>query len=315
MREIGGFFELECYRQPPYYQDGIYLNACRSALRYIIRVLGVKRIYVPIYTCNVVRDAIEQEGCKSISYNLDASLLPAIEFPTDEFIIYNNYFGVMGHNVKIMTSRYSNLIVDNAQAFYSNLTGRAAIYSPRKFFGLPDGGILRGKDIPKIDFPQGQSSEVVSHLFKRYDYGAEDAYKDFCQNDKALEKYSIQKMSRLTESLMGNIDYNFVREKRLANFNYLLNKIPTLFPISMNSDDVPLVYPLLIDKGDKLRTKLIEHKVFCARYWPNVIDDIKCMDVEKDISLNLVAIPIDQRYGLDEMSRIVNLITALIDKC
>ena len=39
-------------------------------------------------------------------------------------------------------NKKGNIIFDNSQAFYSKQYGTAGIYSPRKFFGLPDGGIL-----------------------------------------------------------------------------------------------------------------------------------------------------------------------------
>ena len=48
MKAIGGYLELECGKEPLYYQDGIYLNLCRSALRYLIRTLGIKKIHVPV---------------------------------------------------------------------------------------------------------------------------------------------------------------------------------------------------------------------------------------------------------------------------
>lgn len=308
MKSIGGYFELECGKAPLYYQDGIYLNICRNALRYLIRALGIKRIHVPIYTCHVVYDAIRQEGCEVLFYSLDSNLMPTKDFAVDEYIIYNNYFGVTGNKVNELAKRYPNLIVDNAQAFYSQPNCRAAIYSPRKFFGLPDGGILRGKDIPVLELEQGHSFEVTSHLLKRHDYGAQAAYQDFCENDNALEQYPLERMSKLTKALMGNIDYESARVQRLANFHYLQEHLSTAFPISMASDDVPLVFPLLVDNGDDLRNRLIQNGIFCARYWPNVFDYSKSGELESNFTANLVNLPVDQRYGEEEMTGIINLV-------
>lgn len=310
MRSIGGYFELECGKSPLYYRDGIYLNVCRSAIKYLIRALGIKQIHVPLYTCHVVNDAIRQEGCEVISYTLGSDLMPTKEFAMNDFIIYNNYFGVIGNKVNKLASRYPNLIVDNAQAFYSKPKCRAVIYSPRKFFGLPDGGILRGKDIPLLELPHGHSFEVSSHLLKRHDYGAQAAYQDFCTNDEALEQYPLEKMSLLTKALMGNIDYEKARAQRLANFNYLHERIPTAFPISMASDDVPLAYPLLAESGDELRRYLIQNGIFCARYWPNVLNETEPSSLEHQLTTNIVSIPIDQRYDLKDMDYILKLIKA-----
>ena len=311
MRTIGGYFELECGKTPLYYNDGIYLNICRSAIRYIIRALGIKKIHVPIYTCYVVNDVILQEGCDVISYSLDSNLMPAREFSREDFIIYNNYFGCNGKRVNELAKLYPNLIVDNAQAFYSQPNCRAMIYSPRKFFGLPDGGILRGKDIPSLKLEQGHSYEVTSHLLKRHDYGAQAGYQDFCTNDEALEKYPLEGMSKLTKTLMGNIDYVSVKETRLANFKYLQNNLSTSFPISMSTDDVPLIYPFWVKNGDELRTRLIKKEIFCARYWPNVLCDVLKSTIEYNLTKNLIAIPIDQRYTIKNMERIIETINSI----
>ena len=90
MKVIGGYFELECGKTPLYHKDGIYLNLCRSGFRYLIRSLGIKEIFVPLFTCNVVRDVIKLEGCKIVFYKLDAKLMPSVDFPKNAFIIYNN---------------------------------------------------------------------------------------------------------------------------------------------------------------------------------------------------------------------------------
>lgn len=308
MKAIGGYFELECGNAPVYHSGGIYLNICRSGFRYLIRSLGIKEIYVPIFTCHVVYEAIQQEACNVIPYKLDSKLMPSKPFPKAAFIIYNNYFGVLGKNVEYLSSIYPNLIVDNAQAFYSTQQCRAAVYSPRKFFGLPDGGILTGKDIPEIQLEVGHSFEVTSHLLKRHDYGAQSAYEDFCANDEALEKYPVERMSRLTMALMGNIDYDGAKQKRLGNFRYLHDNLESSFPFNMASDDVPLVYPILIDNGSELRDRLIQNGVFCARYWPNVLAETKEPEIEYRLATNIVSLPIDQRYDQEDMNRIIEII-------
>lgn len=315
MKAIGGYFELECGKAPLYYQDGIYLNICRSALRYLIRAFGIKKIHVPVFTCHVVNDSILQEGCKIETYRLNKSMMPEKDFPREDYIIYNNYFGVLGNNVRELSQRYPNLIVDNAQAFYSQIECRAAIYSPRKFFGLPDSGILRGKNIPFLELRQGHSFEVSSHLLKRIDFGAQAAYTDFTSNDEALEQYPLEQISNLTLTLMGNIDYEFVKKRRLDNFKILQQHLPTKFPISMAIDDVPLVYPLLVENGNEVRAKLVQNQIFCARYWPNVLNDSEPGELEYDLTTNLVHLPIDQRYNKDDMKKIIGIINSIGNEC
>lgn len=308
MDSIGGYFGLECGNNPLYYPDGINLNSCRNSIRYIIKALSIKKIHIPYYTCHVVTDAIAQEKCKIIQYNLDKDLMPCQDFSKDDFIIYNNYFGVMGQNISSLSALYPNLIVDNAQAFFSMPECRAAVYSPRKFFGLPDGGILRGRDIPILNFEQGQSIEATSHLLKRLEFGAESGYEDFVTNDSKLDNYPVQYMARLTKYLMGNINYDLTRIKRLENFNFLNNHLGTGFPIAMTTEDVPLIFPYLIENGSEVRERLISKKIFCAKYWPDVIKWCGPKTFEYYLTNNIVPLPIDQRYGLIEMERIIKTV-------
>lgn len=308
MKAIGGYFELECGHTPLYHQEGIYLNICRSGLRYLIRSLGIKHMHVPIYTCHVVKDTICQEGCEVINYHLTENLMPATDFPKDDFIIYNNYFGCVGNNVSELARQYPNIIVDNAQAFYAAPKGRADIYSPRKFFGLPDSGILKGRDIPQLALPQGHSINVSSHLLRRLDFDAQAGYQEFIRNDEALEQYPLERISPLTLALMGNIDYEEAKHKRLANFNFLHEHLQSSFPFAMKEDDVPMVYPLYLENGDVVRTKLIQNQIFTARYWPNVLNDARPTDLEFSLTMNILPLPIDQRYGKEDMDRIIKII-------
>lgn len=308
MKPIGGYFELECGNTSLYYEDGIYLNICRNAIRYLIRTLGISRIHIPYFTCHVVSEAIQKEGCEVIKYYIDENLIPINSIPKEDFMIYNNYFGVSGDKINELSSIYPNLIVDNAQAFFSMPSCRAAIYSPRKFFGLPDGGILRGKDIPVLELEQGSSMDVMSHLLKRIEMGAQSGYPDFVSNDKKLDLYPLKRMSNLTLSLMGNINYVSARIRRIENFNYLKDNLETDFPISMSSDDVPMVFPYLSKNGNELRNKLISNNIFCAKYWPNVMTETPVSSIEYSLTNNLVSIPIDQRYNIEDMKIIVDLI-------
>lgn len=296
MNPIGGYFELECGHTPLYYPDGIYLNLCRNAIRYLVRALGIRKMHVPYYTCHTVSVALRMENCEIEFYEIDEYFQPRQDFPKNDFIIYNNYFGVMGANVAAMAARYPNLIVDNSQAFYSRPRGRAAVYSPRKFFGLPDGGIVLGKDIPRLNLEQATSYEGMSHLLKRIDLGPQAGYGDFVANDGQMESEPVKAMSKLTLALMGNIDYAVAVEKRKTNFAFLRQRLPSDFPLALADDDVPLVYPMFTP-DDNMRRHLIQGQIFVPAYWPGVVNS-------NDFNTRVLPLPIDQRYERKDMEQI-----------
>ena len=75
----------------------------------------------------------------------------------------------------------------------------------------------------------------------------------------------------------------------------------------MDSFNCPMVYPFMTD-DESLRGRLIQNKVFVARYWPNVLDWCKNDDFEYKLVTQVIPLPIDQRYGEIEMNKIIEII-------
>ena len=89
-------------------------------------------------------------------------------------------------------------------------------------------------------------------------------------------------------------------KRRLANFNYLRQYLPTAFPLALAEDDVPMVYPYLAD-NPRLRARLIQKKIYVASYWPGIEN---CGSLQESI----LPLPIDQRYEIEDMKRIVEAV-------
>ena len=105
----------------------------RNALRYLVKIYGIKKIKIPYYLCDAVRHTLVEEGCKPIFYHIDDNFYPAEDFDKDEYVIYPNYWGVYGNNVKKLAEKYPKLIVDNAHAFYDEPNGFACFNAGHKF--------------------------------------------------------------------------------------------------------------------------------------------------------------------------------------
>jgi dTDP-4-amino-4,6-dideoxygalactose transaminase len=126
---------------------------------------------------------------------------------------------------------------------------------------------------------------------------------------KAIGNQPVMKMSVLTESLLRNIDYNAVREKRTGNFKILhehlrgKNKIqiPVVEPIPA------LAYPFLPERKG-LRQHLRKHNILIPVYWPNVLKRVKSETTEYKFADEIIALPVDQRYSLKDMNRIINTV-------
>ena len=59
---------------------------------------------------------------------------------------------------------------------------------------------------------------------------------------------------------------------------------------------------------EELRKKLIANKVFVAKYWPIVDEWAGENALETWMANHILPLPIDQRYGKEDMERILNII-------
>lgn len=315
MKEIGGYFNFELSVKSHFlHDDGVLVNSGANALLYVLKSLGrIDRVYVPYFTCDSVLKPIKSLHISYVFYHINENLeiKENIICGDYEYIIINNYFGIKDEYIKKVVNEYENhLIIDNAQAlFFPRMTNVPAIYSPRKFIGIPDGGIAYVCTPLSESIEVDKSYERCSHLLKRYDEGASGAYADFKKNDYYVGQLSLRKMSFLTRSIMSSVDYNNLCKRRITNFKKLHSVLGESNLLNCVDDSFlcPLVYPYL-SKVSGLKKYLIDNNVFCATYWPNVFDWCESSDFEYYLANELVAIPIDQRYDEDDMNRIIKII-------
>lgn len=293
-KAIGGYFELDPGLGNAALPDGVLLNSGRNALRHIVRKLNIRSIHIPYYICPVVADALVAEGCDIDRYFLDENMFPDRTFPAEDFVLYVNYFGVCGGKVDKLAKLYPNLIVDCAQAYFATPKGRASFSSPRKFFGVPDGGVAYGVD--GSDYVADVSDGRMAHLVERLKNGpTRRGYVLFHRAETSLDGAEVFAMSSLTKSHLAKFNLQEARERRYMNFNYLRKNLPTSFPLDISEDDVPMVYPY-VTKDRHLRSRLIDERFFVALYWPGIKN---C----SMLSETILPLPIDQRYSEVDMMR------------
>lgn len=313
MQAIGGYFELELRKGEHYHRNAICLNTARNCFEYVLRTRNYKKVYIPYYSCEVMLEPIKKLGIKYEFYSINATLEP-IDQPVlkgDEAFLYTNYFGLKQGCVKRLAQVYGNqLMVDNAQAFYAEpQQGIDTFYSVRKFFGVSDGAYLYTENRLEHELEQDVSFNRMIHLLKRIDLGAEAGYQDFRINDDSLCEQDIKTMSRLTEAIVYGVDYETAKRKRRENYAFMDKalKDSNRIHLRLNDDAVPMAYPYLTD-DETLRQRLIENKVFVATYWPNVKEWVTKEMLEYDLTERLLPIPVDQRYGIEEMKTIISII-------
>lgn len=310
---IGGYFELELRKDKHYHKNAICLNSARNCFEYILLARKYTKVYIPYYTCEVLLQPLQKHGIHYEFYSINTKLEPVevVKLQQNEAFLYTNYFGLKQDCVERLISIYgTQLIVDNAQAFFApRLDSIDTFYSPRKFFGVPDGGFLYTDCVLKYDFPIDKSYGRMKHLLLRIEEGAEKGYLAFRESDDSLDNQPIRRMSKLTESLLSNIDYEDVKIRRRSNFKYIQEKLgkENALSLDMYEDFVPMVYPYYTNDR-ALKQKLLGSKVFVATYWFNVLEWCKPYSLDYELAKNIIALPVDQRYDKYDMDKIIRII-------
>ena len=313
MESIGGYFSLELPLREEYHKDAIRLNTGRNCLEYILRARKYDKVYIPYYTCDVILEPFKKLNIPYEFYHVDIHLEIRDRFTLkeNEGLLYTNYYGLKQRYVEQQAEKIgSRLIVDNTQAFYAmRVEGIDTFYTCRKFFGVADGAYLYTDALLGDDYEQDESYDRMAHLLKRIELSAEAGFADFRKADDGLDNQPIRRMSKLTHRIMQSIDYKDAAKKRRENYLFLQEALgkENNIELPLDEDAVPMVYPFLAPiKG--IREKLIENKIFVARYWPKVLEWTTEKDIEYLLAYQMQPLPIDQRYGSMDLKRIIEIV-------
>lgn len=311
MEAIGGYFELELRRGKEYHPNAMKLNTGRNAIEYVLKHRGYSRGLIPYYSCDSILEPFKKLGIPYDFYHIGEDLLPAIgpeRVSKKTCMIIINYFGLLEKQIEGTAYSYPNVIVDNSQAFFASpLPGIDTVYSPRKFFGVPDGAYLYTTLPEDPNLERDFSYNRCEHLLKRIDLSPEEGYSDFRKTQQTLSYQPIKKMSKLTETILSSIDYDDAKQRREESFLFLHNKIKkeNLFSriIDMKHVSCAMVYPFL-NYRFSLRENLIQNKIYVATYWHEVVSRTDKGSFEFSMAKSLLPLPIDQRYSIANLKRI-----------
>lgn len=304
MREIGGYIELDKYRGTMFHEDGILLNCGRSCLKYLIRARKIKRIVLPYFCCDSVAEACKQEGLDIRYFYIGEDWLPKnVNLTEEEYLYIVNYYGQLPKSTIIeLKNHYQNIILDETQNYFSEpIKGIDTIYTCRKFFGVADGAVLYTDVTLNEEFPIDESFKRMNFLLGRFERTAAEFYSEYVANNEIFTNEPIKQMSQLTKNLLHALDYDFICNKRTKNFETLhiafqnINKLRLIIPRGA------FAYPLMLENGSDIRQKLIQQKIYIPKLWPEIRND----NYESILADDILPIPIDQRYGSDDMNYLI----------
>lgn len=127
-------------------------------------------------------------------------------------------------------------------------------------------------------------------------------------NHWLAEHYSGLSIDSFSRDFLMRIDVEHQRSIRRENarvlYEGLSGKVQFMFPIE--DMDCPLFVPVLLPNRDEVRAHLTKNEIYCPVHWPKPKG---CESNIYDLELSLIC---DQRYGIEDMERIVSVILEVL---
>lgn len=310
MKEIGGYIELDNYNLPMLHEGAIELNCGRNCLAYLFKTRGIKKLKIPMLICSSIISVCEREGVEKNFYHVGIDFKPTqdLTLEEDEWLYIVNFYGQLtNQEIKRYVEKFSRVIIDQANGYFETpILGVDTLYTCRKWFGVADGAFLYTDSILAEEIPKDESFDRMRFLLGRFERTASEFYGEYNENNKYFMNEPIKQMSKLTRNLLHGIDYSFVEHRRRENFEHLHKMFKNINQLTLVSGT--FMYPLLLENGGTVRKKLQLEKIYIPTLWPTVFEVASPDDLEYQMAMNILPLPIDQRYDLEDMDYMIKKI-------
>ena len=313
-----------------------YFDSGRSALRHLVNQLQCcNHVLLPEFICESVTNCFDRHEVsyyklkEDFSIDLNDLLGKILQRNTIVFIMH--YFGTL-QNSKILSDvrSYADkngaiIIEDTSHSIFtrSQTIGDYMICSIRKWLPIPGGGSLYYHqdrcNIRKPDYPKSTENSrcygmILKDLFLRTGFDCNLEYRRiFSESEQRLDNQkAIYEITDFAKYLASCVDIEQLTQTRKKNYDFLNNYLMKsgIKPVvEFEETDIPLVYPIRVKNRDKLRSYLMDNKIYCAVHWP--FDNHNPEDRPFAIrnAGELISLPIDQRYDEEHIHYLINVLS------
>ena len=315
-REIGGYLELERFSGSMLHEGDVALNCGRACLEYLAELRGIRAVRLPDFLCSSVPNLCRRVGVEVRTYQVSEGFKPACDFEMaeGEWLYLVDYYGQLSKAdvdaaVAISGGR---LIVDESQGYYRDpWEGADTLYTCRKWFGVADGAFLHTHDGRRLDreLPRAESFDKMGFVLGRFERPAGEFFAESKDNHARFADEPMAGMSALTENLLHAVDYGAAKERRLANWTALDSMLGSSNRLSLAVPEAPFMYPYMAPDAEDVRGRMAAEGVFVPTLWPNVPGDVAAGPIAIDLANDILPLPVDQRYGADDMERVLEVLS------
>ena len=332
---MGGMFALQDAPRPstfpPFLGPGaLEMANARSCIRLLVQTLSPPRVWLPSYLAPSMLEAVDPRRSTVRYYEMTYDLAVAATDWVDEvspgdLVIFVDYFGFPydGSCAESVKERGAFVLRDASQALLSERAGHEpdfVVFSPRKFLGVVDGGVLAAPGAPErlaevrdlaLESPPALwwltalDAAILRREFDRH--GGHRRWFDLFREKEREQPLGAFRMSELSMSLLRHgFNYADIAARRRENYARLCDRIGeiALFP-ELPPSVVPLGFPVRVQNRTEVLRALFDHDIYPPVHWPLPADVPGSFADSHRLAERILTLPCDQRYDSGDMDSMV----------
>lgn len=340
---MGGIFALETLpaaassEQPPRFlrPNSHYFCNATSALMALLERLRPDNVWLPSYSCVSLFAAAASAQIPIRIFEVDETLgwmnsswLERVG--KNDAVVHVDYFGraPTAATINMLRATDAWIIEDATQAMLNDAVGDDAdfvLFSPRKFVGVPDGGVLCvNADLQFAPFelsspPTGWWLTCLnaSLLRREFDtHGGNRAWFQLSQRAESSAPIGMYSMSELSQQVLGAcINYEAIKQRRRRNHDLLANALAEFALMPARGDaETPMALPIRIAERDRLRQALFDRGIYPPVHWSLEGFVPTTFAASHRLSQTIMSLPCDHRYDDSDMARLIAAVKEAMSK-
>ena len=317
MKEIGSEFHkmpIDSGQGLKYPRSGSLVFSGRTAIESVLRKIpDAHSVLIPSYCCDSMIVPFRDAGMEVRHYSVNwADGLKTELNDSADILLWCNYFGYRNE----IPDFDGFIIEDITHSFLSEKQCHEhsdfLVASLRKWEPIHCGGycsVDSHGEKPSVQFVNDKNfaMEMKAEYLQDLEESKKTKYLQLFGNcNKWLaDNYSGLSIDSWSKEYLLRVDVEKQRNIRRQNahilYDGLKDKICFLFP--EGDMDCPLFVPVLLKNRDEVRRYLTNNKIYCPVHWPK--PDSAESNIY-DMELSLIC---DQRYGTEDMERIVSVLS------
>ena len=311
------------------FSDGTWTTTGSVALEHIIKELiskkKIKNLYLPIFICESIIKTVQKFNYKIHFYDLYNNFKPKeLKISNNSAVIIVNFFGLnISKNFYNTKRNKVYFIHDLTHSLYDKkiLIKKEDYFfcSLRKFGIFNFGGWTNLKSEKMIKKNLDKLVQLSSKLrLKKFNYLLNNnknlSYEKIllCQF-KIFEKKLYEFLNPIKKKnikIITNMSLDKIINIRRLNYFYLKKNIPKKFQLKIKTLNKTLPVGLICNikkQRDNIRSKLIDRGIFCPIHWKIKKRYNKKFVNSFHYSESFLTLPVDQRYNISDMKKIVKI--------